>query len=219
MKNKSKKRLVLALSMLLALLSLPSCLKKDDTTILINNPQDIPLITGFLPSDLLAQFGEQNVHFGDQPPVIDMEFVSRHEYVSVTTSAPSFPPPGTVSPIAHYHKINQQYLQIAEYLSMSSEEAYCNVISPVYLTGHGNDFTVYYHESPQTDGSPEHAVLFSGTLTADGVKNFMYGYKILRYNDSVVPITAYPVNTIFVFKDRDGLAEKNNWYNDSLVHR
>ena len=63
----------------------------------------------------------------------------------------------------------------------------------------------------------EHAVLLSGTLTSRGVKDLMYGYKIINYNDSIVPPTVYPVNTIFIFKDHDGMAESCNWYNDSLV--
>jgi hypothetical protein len=80
------------------------------------------------------------------------------------------------------------------------------MISPVYLMGRGNDFTVFYHESPQTEGSPQHAVLFSGTLTSNGVRNLRYGYKILKYNDSIVPPTVYPANSIFIFKDYDRLS-------------
>lgn len=204
--------------MALAFMALPSCLKEGDQTILVNDPQDIPFITEYLPEDLLNLFGEEHVFFGDQPPVIDMEFVSMHEYVATNLQPPFAPQSGQLSPIMHYHKINQQYLQIADYISMTSEETYCKVVSPVYLTGRGNDFTVYYHEAPQTDGHPEHAVLLSGTLTANGVRNLRYGYKILSYNDSIVPSTVYPVNSIFVFKDHDGLAERCTWYNDSLVN-
>ena len=65
--------------MVLAMLALPSCLKEGDKTILVNDPQDIPFITDYLPDDLLDMFGEENVHFGDQPPVIDMEFMSLQE--------------------------------------------------------------------------------------------------------------------------------------------
>ena len=204
--------------LLLALLALPSCLKEGDNTILVNDPQDIPFITDYLPEDLLNLFGEQHVYFGDQPPVVDMEFKSLHQYVATNLEPPFAPQAGQLSPITHYHKIRQQYLQIADYISMSSEETYCKVITPVFLTGRGNDFTVYYHEAPQTEGHPEHAVLLSGTLTSGGVRNLMYGYKILRYNDSVVPPTVYPANTIFIFKDHDGLAEQCSWYNDSLVN-
>ena len=62
--------------MVLALLSLPSCLKEGDKTILINDPQDIPFITDYLPEDLLSLFGEEHVYFGDQPPVVNLEFKS-----------------------------------------------------------------------------------------------------------------------------------------------
>ena len=215
MKRSHIKHLVL---IALALIVLPSCLKEGDKTILVNDPQDIPFITEYLPEDLLNLFGEENVFFGDQPPMVDMEFKSMHQYVATNLQPPFAPQPGQLSPITHYHKINQQYLQIADYISMTSEENYCKVISPVYLTGHGNDFTVYYHEAPQTDGHPEHAVLLSGTLTANGIRNLMYGYKILKYNDSIVPPTVYPANSIFVFKDYDGFAEACIWYNDSLVN-
>ena len=215
MKRSHIKHLVL---IALALIVLPSCLKEGDKTILVNDPQDIPFITEYLPEDLLNLFGEENVFFGDQPPMVDMEFKSMHQYVATNLQPPFAPQPGQLSPITHYHKINQQYLQIADYISMTSEENYCKVISPVYLTGHGNDFTVYYHEAPQTDGHPEHAVLLSGTLTANGIRNLMYGYKILKYNDSIVPLTVYPANSIFIFKDYDGMAEVCNWYNDSLVN-
>ena len=204
--------------MLVVGLSLSSCLKEGDKTILVNDPQDIPFITDYLPEDLLNLFGEENVFFGDQPPKVDMEFESLHQYVATNLQPPFAPQSGQLSPITHYHKINQQYLQIADYISMTSEENYCKVISPVYLTGRGNDFTVYYHEAPQTEGHPEHAVLFSGTLTHTGVRNLRYGYKILKYNDSIVPQTVYPANSIFIFKDYDGMAEACHWYNDSLVN-
>lgn len=201
----------------LVLLAISSCLKEGDKTILVNDPQDIPFITDYLPEDLLDLFGEEHVYFGDQPPVVDMEFKSMHQYVATNIQPPFAPQAGQLSPVTHYHKINQQYLQIADYISMSSEETYCKVITPVYLTGSGNDFTAYYYEVTQTEGHPEHAVLLSGTLTNRGLKDLRYGYKIMKYNDSIVPPTVYPVNTIFVFKDHDGMAETCIWYNDSLV--
>ena len=201
----------------LVFLAIPSCLKEGDKTILVNDPQDIPFITDYLPEDLLNLFGEEFVYFGDQPPVIDMEFKSLHQYVATNLQPPFAPPVGTQSPVKHYHKINQQYLQIADYISMTSEESTSKVISPVYVTGRDNEFTVYFHEVQQTEGHPEHAVLFSGTLTTAGVRNFRYGYKIVKYNDSIVPPTVYPANSIFIFKNHDGMAEAYNWYNDSLV--
>ena len=203
---------------IMALIPFSSCLKEgDNSSILLNDPQDIPLITEYLPADLLQMYGEENVNFGDQPPVVDMEFMSNHEYVATSLEPPFAPPVGTITPIMHYHKINQHYLQIADYYSMSSEETTCHLLSPTYLTGYGNYFTAYYFEEPDTDAKPVHAVLFSGQLTSAGIRDFMYGYKIVRYNDSIVPPTVYPVNSIFVFKDHDGLAEKVTWFNESLL--
>lgn len=203
---------------LLVMMAFTSCLKEGDhSSILLNDPQEVPLITDYLPQDLLEMFGEGNVNFGDQPPVIDMEFVSNHEYVATSLQPPFAPPVGTITPIKHYHKISQQYMQIADYYSMSSEETSCHYLSPIYLTGYGNRFTAYYFEEPDTDAKPVHAVLFSGQVTSAGIRDFMYGYKIVRYNDSIVPPTVYPVNSIFIFKDHDGLAEKETWFNESLI--
>lgn len=200
------------------MMAFTSCLKEgDDTSILLNDPQIIPLITDYLPEDLLQMFGEENVNFGDQPPVIDLEFMSNHEYVATSLEPPFAPPVGTITPIKHYHKISQHYLQIADYYSMSSEETSCHLLSPIYLTGYDNHFTAYYFEEPDTDGRPVHAALFSGRLTSSGVRDFMYGYKIVSYNDSIVPPTVHPVNSIFVFKDHDGLAEKVTWFDETLL--
>ena len=101
---------------------------------------------------------------------------------------------------------------------MSSEESFCKIISPVYMTGRDSSFTAYFNEKIDTEGSPVHAVLLSGTLSVQGIKDFRYGYKILSYNDSVVPATVYPVNSIFIFKDLDGLAEQCSWFHDDLVN-
>jgi len=203
---------------MIVVLSFPSCLKEGDTTVLVNDPQEIPFITDYLPEDLLELFGEEYVHFGDQPPLVELEFMSQHEFVTTNLQPPYAPQIGGLSPITYYHKLRQQYLQVADYIGMNSEETRCRLVSPVYLTGSANDFTVYYYEAPRTDGSPEHAVLMSGTLTANGIKNFRYGYKIMRYNDSVVSPLAYPANSIFIFRDWDGMAEACSWFDVSLFN-
>lgn len=215
MKDRSLIGFVYALAITL---TLSSCLKEGDTTILVNDPQAIPFITDYLPEDLLLLFGEENVHFGDQPPMVEMEFKSQHEFVVTNLPPPYAPQVGGLSPVTYCHKLCCQYLQTADYISMNSEETRCKRVSPVYMTGYGNDFTAYFYESLQTEGVPEHAVIMSGTLTQDGIKNFIYGYKILKYNDSIVPSTAYPVNSIFILKDWDGLAEATPWFDDSLFN-
>lgn len=208
----------LAVMVMMSVSLLPSCLKDGTTTILLNDPQEIPFITTYLPSDLLDLFGEEHVFFGNQPPVVDMEFKSLHEYVTTNLEPPFAPQPGQLSPIAHYHKFRNQYLQVSDYICMSSEESFCKIISPVYLTGRDSSFTAFFNETTSTEGSPVHAVLLSGKLSAQGIKDFRYGYKILSYNDSVAPGTVYPVNSIFIFKDVDGLAEHSDWFHEDLLN-
>lgn len=215
-----KKKLLFSVFSFFAL-SFASCVKDGNETVLLNNPQDIPFITDYLPSDLLALYGEENIFFGDVPPYIDLQFKSNHQYVATSLQPPYCPPVGSISPITHYHRLTNQYLQIAEYYSMSTEEQRCHLISPVYMIGHTtaeNDllFTAYYTETPSTEGHPVHAVLLSGKLTSKGVEDFMYGYKIVKYNDSIVPPTVYPAESIFIFRDYDGIADTCSWYDDSL---
>lgn len=215
-----KKKLVLPVLAIL-LLSFASCLKDGNETIVLNNNQDIPFITDFLPADLLSLYGEENVFFGDVPPKVELQFKSNHEYVATNLQPPYCPPIGGVTPVTHYHFLTNQNMQMADYYSMSSEEEHCHLITPVYLTGHvttENDslFTAYYMENVSTEGHPVHAVLLSGKLTPRGIRDFKYGYKIVKYNDSIIPPTVYPAESIFVFKDHDGLAETYTWFNDSL---
>lgn len=205
---------------MLVCLALSSCLKETDTTILVNDPQEIPFITEYLPKELLDLFGEENVFFGDQPPMVDMEFKSNHNiYVATNVQSNHAPQPGGLSPVTRFYKINKQYLQMAELFSMTSDETRCHLISPVYLTGHGDDFTAYYYETTETYGRPECAVLFSGTLTERGIRNFRYGYQIVKYNDAIDAVyqEARPAGSIFILRDSDNIAESCTWYNGSLM--
>ena len=77
MKHSFIHKTALVFSTLLCL-TMSSCLKEGDKTILVNDPQIIPFITEYLPEDLLNLFGEENVYFGDQPPVVNAP-VCRHQ--------------------------------------------------------------------------------------------------------------------------------------------
>lgn len=193
---------------------LGSCTTNDDSTIVYPDPQEIPLLIDYLPSDLLELFGMENVYFGDTPPTLDgLEFKSQHTYVATNLDTPYSPQPGQQTPVIHYHKFTRQYIAIAEYLSKSSEEVITHDIYPVYILGDDNAFTAYYFETTTTGGSPTHAVIMTGKIGADGIEDYMYGYKIVRYNEEI-PDNVYPAGTIFIFKDTDGLSEYESWYVD-----
>ena len=201
-----------ALTVLLA-----SCMGPGNDTILVNDPQNIESITDYLPKDLLDYFGEENVNFGDYPPKIEYSFSSKHKYVSTNLTTPNAPQPGQISPVIRYHKFHNQYLAIADYVSTTSEQMHFDPsnpndsVSPVYIIGHDSLFTAYFYEESQAAGNPTWAVVISGKITDSGISNYRYGYQIMSYAELPVPENVYPVNSIFVFEDEDGLAEYTNW--------
>ena len=206
------KTVFISLTVLLA-----SCMGPGNDTILVNDPQNIESITDYMPKDLLDYFGEENVNFGDYPPKIDHTFSSKHKYVFTNLNTPNAPQPGQISPVIRYHKFHNQYLAIADYVATTSEQMHFNPsspydsVSPVYIIGHDSLFTAYFYEESQAAGNPTWAVVISGKITDCGISNYRYGYQIMSYAESPTPENVYPVNSIFVFEDEDGLAEYTNW--------
>lgn len=189
-----------------------SCLKEADETILVHDPQKIPFITdGRWPRELLRLFGEENVNFGDLPPRLECEFKSNHQYVATNLPVGLSPAIGSTTPVIHYHRFSNQYLQICEYHSMNSAENVRHVVDTAYITGHDNKFTAYFLEIWSTPGTPTLAVIISGEVAVEGVVNYRYGYQIVDYADEAVPANVYPLNSVFVFQDPDHLSEYTPW--------
>ena len=68
-----KRHLKLALLAIAVTGCLTSCLKDENTTVLYSS-QQIPDINFFMPSSLLQVMGNENLHFGDEPPRISGTF-------------------------------------------------------------------------------------------------------------------------------------------------
>ena len=195
------------------LVSLSSCLKEGNETILVHDPQVIPFITDERWSgELLSLFGEEHVNFGDTPPRLECEFKSDHQYAATNLPYGQSPAIGSITPIVHFHKFSNQYLQICEYHSMNSGENIQHTIDTAYITGHDNKFTVYYTETWSTGGTPTLAVIMSGELAEEGVVNYRYGYQIIHYADELVPSNVYPLHSIFIFQDPDNMSEYYTWF-------
>ena len=196
------------------LCGLASCLKEANETILVNDPQQIRLLNEW-PMDLLDLYGEENVCFGDIPPLMDCGFRANHKYVGVQIDGMSGPPIGTLTPITRYFKFEDQYLSIAKlHCSQTNGEDVLRTIYPVYLTGskEKGTFTAYFCDTVPTPGRPVHRVVISGRMSERGIENYRYGYKIVEYLEPEAAGNVYPVNSIFVFEDADGLADFDDWY-------
>lgn len=203
----------LSFFLLFMLVPLSSCLKKAEETILVHDPQIIPFITDERwSSELLSLFGEDHVNFGDTPPHLECEFKSNHQYMATNLPYGQSPAIGSITPIVHFHKFTDQYLQICTYYSMNSGENTQHTIDTAFITGHDDKFTVYYTETWSTGGTPTLAVIMSGELSEKGIVNYRYGYQIIHYADSIIPTNVYPLHSIFVFQDPDKLSEYVDWF-------
>lgn len=193
-------------------LALTSCLKQANETILVHDPQQVPFITDERwPRELLELFGEENVNFGDTPPSLDCAFVSRHRYAATNLPEGESPAIGSISPVLHYHRFTNQYIQICEYQGMNSSDNVRHIVDTAYVTGHDSLFTAYWLETWTTSGSPTLAVVLSGSLTDKGVAHYRYGYQILGYADDDIPFNIYPSGSVFVFQSPDSLSHYAPW--------
>lgn len=80
-----------------------------------------------------------------------------------------------------------------------------------YISGEGNNFSVFLNNSGKSGSTTfKTAVIISGTMTANGIKNLYYGFLMLEKGDD-------PKNEIMdpgryrIIKDKDGISEYTKW--------
>lgn len=114
-----KKHLYRAILFLCGTFLLVSCLKDDPK----NNPtvyyayQQIPNINEFMPQRLLYAFGNENLHFGDEPPKIEGIFVANDVWVTDVDTVPSsawMQPANNSIPNPQYFEFYEQHKGIAK---------------------------------------------------------------------------------------------------------
>lgn len=199
-----------------------------------NSPQDIQKVSLTLRNneDLIAHFGEDNIHFGPVPPnledisfkVTGMDYDYCERYVFGPT--PDDPPiqshaePPTYEASRNHHHFFGHKQGISKHKLMTIDtyaDVYTKENDTVYVIGSAPDFTAYYIEKTHEEGSgnPTNAILISGTLVYDqsgnfiGVKNYRIGKKILEYEYHPT-INAYAQGTIEV-KRHDELSPAFVW--------
>ena len=107
-----KKHLFRTILFLCGSLLLSSCLKDDpkNNATIYYAYQQIPNINEFMPQRLLYAFGNENLHFGDEPPKIEGLFVADDVWVSDVDTVPS----STWMQPAHNPIPNPQYFEFYE---------------------------------------------------------------------------------------------------------
>lgn len=187
--------------------------EKSETT-MVNDPQQIELLWNW-PQKLLQLFGEEHVFFGDVPPLLSCSFTTQHKYVEVEIDGMDGPPASTLTPIYRYFKFEDQYIGLAHLHCFHTDGFNVHrTIYPVNVTGVRDEgtFTAYFTDIVHTPGTPVHKVIISGRLTERGIEDYRYGYEIVAYLDPIVPDNVYPIHSVFIFEDVDGIAEYDNWH-------
>ena len=107
-----KKHLFRTILFLCGTMLLSSCLKDDpkNNSTVYYAYQQIPNINEFMPQRLLLAFGNENLHFGDEPPKIEGLFVADDVWVTDVDTVPS----STWMQPAHNAIPNPQYFEFYE---------------------------------------------------------------------------------------------------------
>ena len=199
-----------------------------------SSPQEVEKVSTTLKNndDLIAHFGENHIHFGPVPPslnglsfkVTGMDFDYCERYIfGPNEGDPDIlshaDPPTYEASINHHHFFDQvQGISKHKLMTFGTHgDTYTKENDTVYIIGSGNDFTAYYIEKTNEEGSgnPTNAILISGTLEYDqqgkilGVKNYRIGKKILDYEYRPT-INAYAKGTIEI-KSHTALSPCYEW--------
>lgn len=207
-------------------LALFSCTQNTESTIIFPDNQRIPDINTYMPMDLLEAFTNENLNFGDNPP--DLRYQFKADSLMVIY-ADAFSSTGeslydTTTDFgyafAYYHNLYYQHMGLGEYdFTIKEDDGYGGYLitssDSVYIMGEDPYFTAFFYETrnnpPKTE--PRHAVIISGEVTPNGIKNYVYGYQVMGYGN-LTPLwePRFPKEgSIIIIKDSDGLAEYDNW--------
>ncbi len=166
-------------------------------------------ITQQIPQEYLSKMAtHMPIYAGSTPPTIDGTFTS-HPHVSVYTSDGYTWPNGLADQIMNFsgqnkskNTLNYQYKQ-GSGIGDKTE---------MIVMGEGDKFTIFAvmnGSRPDVNATYKMAEIVSGTMTADGIKDFFSGILLVEKNDPNNKIMS--VGTYRIFKDGDGLASPASW--------
>ena len=202
---------ILGLAFLLSGVSLGSCTKNDDTTL-------IPIGTEYYIEDILAvvpdsafwaSFG--NVHRGPVPPSIAGSYLIAPR-LRVGTNVPGLPAE-LVEPNVNLCFTKQHNGIVV----MDLNETSGNVTDTVFVMGSGSDFTAYCIEDKSYDmtlgGISYHVdcrrgIVMSGKVTTTGISDFRYATIVMAAESQPTGAPIQEVGSYFIYKDSDNLAER-----------
>lgn len=170
-------------------------------------------ITQQIPQQYLEQMtAYMPIYSGNTPPTIDGTFTS-HPVEMVFSSDGYQPKNGFADQIMNFsdqNKIkNTVYYQYKQGNGRSEK-------TEMVVLGQDDKFTIFaVMNGSNGDATYKMAEIVSGTMTADGIKDFYNGILMLEKNDPSNIVMK--VGTYRIFKDGDGLAIPSTWSSRSMM--
>ena len=166
-------------------------------------------ITQQIPQEYLSKMAtHMPIYAGSTPPTIEGSFTS-HPHEPVYTSDGYSWSGGLADQIMNFtgqdkqkNTINYEYRQSG---SLSDK-------TQMVVMGEGDQFTIFAvmnGANASVNATYKMAEIVSGTMTADGIKDFYTGILMLEKNDPSNQLMK--VGTYRIFKDGDGLASPSAW--------
>lgn len=200
-------------------ISCSSCLYDNGETIVLPvddiNPDHEIVSSEAIPSEIKSQFTNyMTIHEGSNPPIITGCYVL-DPLTTVYCSDIGGYDVGDVIADMYIYFGEQNKWQIDEY--RQKQAGNIGTAKDVVIVGSGKDFTAYYMVEEHSDHDyddinetyTKQSVLFSGTLTQDGIKDAQYAFIMLEAIDPLNKIMEE--NEFRIFKDGDGLASTCTW--------
>ena len=173
------------------------------------NPEQEIVTSEAIPPEIKSQFtNHMTIYEGSNPPIITGYYLL--DPVKLVYTSDGDYEPGEVFADKYIYFGEQNKWQIDEY--RQKQAGNIGTAKDVVIVGSGKDFTAYYiveeYSDYDNDGVNEsytkRSVLFSGTLTQDGIEDAQYAFIMLEAIDPLNKIMAE--NEFRIFKDGDGLA-------------
>jgi len=162
-----------------------------------------------LPNEIRAQFEDlMPLYFGAAPPDISGQYVANN----FTLDGSSIKGDDIGQKFAELYVAFIKNGGKLAYRERQDGDDFGGDDVTVTLVGSGSGFTAFFTAAGSAGGvSFKQATLISGTLASNGIKDFYYAYIVLEKGAD--PQNQFvPVNTYRIFKDGDGLAQKQNWW-------
>lgn len=194
-------------------LALDSCTKNDDTTI-------VPIGTEYYIDDILSVVSDAafwrdfgSINRGEVPPDVQGSYVVSPKQRVASNLADW--PLQVVEPNS-FMRFSKQHNGI---MVMELNDATEQKTDTVFVIGKDDDFTVYFIENKSYEiplnGHDYHVslkrgVVMCGKVTPEGLSNFRMATLVMEVESDAQDL-APAQGSYYIYKDGNGLAERNDW--------